>query len=110
MTAEHAAVREATRRLGVEVIEVSAARGPARERARGGTPHGSAYAHSGAPEDGKGKARQRSLRWMELGWQGTTTAAREARKEDVLEMLRALVEDSKRGVQARVFVARWETP
>jgi hypothetical protein len=99
-------VREATRRLGVEVMEVSVAR----ERARGGTPHGSAYAHSGATEDGKGKARQRSLRWMELGWQGTTTAAREARKEDVLEMLRALVEDSKRGVQARVFVARWETP
>ena len=37
-------------------------------------------------------------------------AVREARKEDVLEMLRALVEDSKRGVQARVFLARWETP
>ena len=103
MTADHAAVREATRRLGVEVSA-------ARERARGGTPHGSAYAHSGATEDGKGKARQRSLRWMELGWQGTTTAAREARKEDVLEMLRALGEDSIRGVQARVFVARWETP
>lgn len=104
MTAEHPAVREAARGLGVKVSA-------ARERARGDTPDGSAYAHSGATEDGKGKARQRSLRWMELGWQGTTTAAREeARKEDVLKMLRALVEDSKRGVQARVFVARWETP
>ena len=48
---------------------------------------------------------------MELGWEGTTTAAREeARKEAVLDMLRALVEDSGRGVRALVFVARWETP
>jgi hypothetical protein len=47
---------------------------------------------------------------MELGWEGTTTAAREeARKEDVLEMLRALVEDSQRGVQARAFLMRWES-
>jgi hypothetical protein len=38
---------------------------------------------------------------MELGWEGATTTAREeARKEDVLEMLRALVEDFRRGVQA----------
>jgi hypothetical protein len=103
MTTEHAAVREAARRLGVKVSAT-------RERAWSGPPDGSVYAHSGAIEDSKGKARQRSLRWMELGWQGTTTPAREeARKEDILKMLRALVEDSKRGVQARVFVARWET-
>jgi hypothetical protein len=39
---------------------------------------------------------------MELGWEGATTAAREeARVEDVLELLRALVEDFRRGVQAR---------
>ena len=39
---------------------------------------------------------------MELGWEGATTAAREeARKEDVLEMQRALVEDFRRGVQPR---------
>ena len=56
----------------------------------------------GTAEDGKGKAKQRSLRWMELEWEGATTAAREeARKEDVLEMLRALVEDFRRGVQPR---------
>jgi hypothetical protein len=47
---------------------------------------------------------------MELGWDGTTTAAREeARKEAVLDMLRALVEESKRGVQSRIFLARWES-
>jgi hypothetical protein len=104
MTTEHAAVREAARRLSVKDDA-------AWERARRGSPDGRAYAHSGAAEDGKGKAKRRSLRWMELGWEGTTTAAREeARKEDVLEMLRALVEDSQRGVQARVFLARWESP
>jgi hypothetical protein len=104
MTTEHAAVREAARRL-------SGKDSAARDGARGGTPVVRAYAHWGAAEDGKGKARQRSLRWMELGWEGTTTAAREeARKEAILEMLRALVEDSRRGVQVRVFVTRWEAP
>ena len=47
---------------------------------------------------------------MELGWEGTTTAAQEeARKEAIIELLRALVEDSRRGVQVRVFLARWES-
>ncbi len=47
---------------------------------------------------------------MELGWEGATTAAQEeARKEGILEMLRALVEDSRRGVKARVFATRWES-
>ena len=83
----------------------------ARERARRGTPDGRAYSRSDAAEGDKGKARQRSLRWMELGWEGATTAAREeARKEVVLEMLRPLIEDSRRGMQAQVFLARWETP
>ena len=41
---------------------------------------------------------------------GATTAAREeARKEAVLEMLRALVEDSRRGVKEKVFVTPWES-
>jgi hypothetical protein len=61
-------------------------------------------------KDDKWKARRRSLRWMQLGWEGATTAAQEeARKEAILEMLRALVEDSRRGVKARVFVTRWES-
>jgi hypothetical protein len=47
---------------------------------------------------------------MELWWKDTMSAAREeARTEDVLEMLRALVEDSQRGVQARAFLMRWES-
>jgi hypothetical protein len=46
-------------------------------------PNCRAYALSGATEDG-GDARRRSLRWIELGWEGATTAAREeARKEAV---------------------------
>jgi hypothetical protein len=58
--------------------------------ARDGTLDRPAFAHSGAVEDVKGKARQRSLRWIDLGWEGATTAAREeARKEAVLEMLRS---------------------
>ncbi len=61
-------------------------------------------------KDDEGKARRRSLRWMELGWEGATTAAQEeARKEAILEMLRALVEDSRRGIKVRVFVTRWES-
>ncbi len=82
MTTEHDAVREAVRRP-------SAKDSVDRDRARGGTPNRPAFAHSGAVEQVKGRARQRSLRWMELGWDGTTTAAREeARKEAVLDVLR----------------------
>ncbi len=105
MTTERIAVREAAWRLGVKD-------GP--ERARGGTSDARAYAPADAPadtaKDDNGKARRRSLRWMQLGWEGATTAAQEeARKEAILEMLRALVEDSRRGVKARVFVTRWES-
>jgi hypothetical protein len=47
---------------------------------------------------------------MALGWEGATKAAREeARKEAVLEKLRALVEDSRRSVKAQAFLARWES-
>ena len=83
MTTEHDAVREAVRRP-------SAKDSVDRDRARGGTLDRPAFAHSGAVEDVKGKARQRSLRWIDLGWEGATTTAREeARKEAVLEMLRS---------------------
>ncbi len=96
MTTERAAVREAARRLSVQ-------ESADRERARRGTPDRRAYAPAGTAEDDKGKARRRSLRWMELGWEGATTAAQEeARKEAILEMLRALVEDSRRDVKAQV--------
>jgi hypothetical protein len=76
MTTERAAVREAARRQ-------SAKDSAARERAWGGNSDVRAYAKWGTAEDGKGKPRQRSLRWMELGWEGATTAAREeVRKEE----------------------------
>jgi hypothetical protein len=103
MTTERIPVREATWRLGVKD-------GPEPERARGGTSDTRACAPADTAKDDNGKARRRSLRWMELGWEGATTAAQEeARKEAILEMLRALVEDSRRGVKARVFVTRWES-
>jgi hypothetical protein len=55
------------------------------------------------------EARRRSLRWARLGWEGATTAAQEERrKEEVLEIFRVLVEDSKRIPPPREFVARWE--
>jgi hypothetical protein len=55
------------------------------------------------------EARRRSLRWARLGWEGATTAAQEEkRKEEVLDVFRALVEDSKRIPEAREFAARWE--
>ena len=102
MTAEHAAVQEAARRLGVQESadseRPSRHSGPSRLRTRERS------------RRRQGEARRRSLRWMELGWEGATTAAREeARKEAVLEMLRALVEDSRRGVKAQVFVTPWES-
>jgi hypothetical protein len=103
VTTEHVTVWEATRRLGVKDDA-------AWERARRGSPDVRAYAHSGAAEEGKGKARQRSVRWMELGWEGTTAAREEARKEAVLEMLRSVVEDSQRGRAGTGFLARWESP
>jgi hypothetical protein len=103
MTTDHIMVQDAARRPGVDDI--------ARECTWHDAPNGSAYEHSGATEDAKGKAKRRSLRWMELGWEGATTAVREeAREEAVLEMLRGLVADSRRGVKARVFLARWEAP
>jgi hypothetical protein len=43
-------------------------------------------------------ARPRSLRWMEMLWEGAnTTALEEDRKEEVLAMFRELARDSKGG-------------
>ena len=64
---------------------------------------------SGEPRERDGEEkRRRSLRWMELGWEGATTAAwEEKRKEEVLAVFKGLAEDSRRGAEVRQFVARW---
>lgn len=55
-------------------------------------------------------ARARSLRWMELLWEGANTAAlEEDRKEEVLAVFRELARDSK-GMEVREYVSwgpRW---
>ena len=52
-------------------------------------------------------ARTRSLRWMELLWEGANTVAlEEDRKEEVLAVFRELARDSK-GVEVREYVP-WE--
>ena len=52
-------------------------------------------------------ARTRSLRWMEMLWEGANTAAlEENRKEEVLALFRELVRDS-RGGEVREYVP-WE--
>ncbi len=49
-------------------------------------------------ESEKSEARMRSLRWMEMMWEGTnTTAQEENRKEEVLAVFRELAKDSRRG-------------
>jgi hypothetical protein len=67
---------------------------------------------SGNPrERSREEKRRSSLRWMELEWEGATTAAQEEkRKEEVIAVFRALAEDSKRGAEVRKFVARWGAP
>ena len=53
----------------------------------------------------KSKARMRSLRWLEMLWEGTNTSVREERrKEEVLAVLRRLVEDSKSKWEVREYV------
>jgi hypothetical protein len=53
------------------------------------------------------KPRVRSLRWMEMLWEGTnTTAQEEHRKEEVLALFRGLVNDSKSKQEVREYV-RW---
>ena len=55
-------------------------------------------------------ARARSLRWMEMLWEGANTAAlEEDRKEEVLAVFRELARDS-RGREVREYVPwkpRW---
>ena len=90
MTTELASVREAARRPGVK----EGCPGPSHTRGRPRTVRGK-----------PGKVARAG--WS---WEGTTTAAQEeARKEAIIELLRALVEDSRRGVQVRVLLPRWES-
>ena len=54
------------------------------------------------------EARMRSLLWMEMLWEGTNTTAREERrKEEVLALLRGLVENSISKREVREYVP-WE--
>jgi hypothetical protein len=54
------------------------------------------------------EARTRSLRWMEILWEGANTAAlEEARKEEVLAVFRNLARDSRREREVREYVP-WE--
>ena len=59
-------------------------------------------------ESENSKARMRSLLWMEMLWEGTnTTSGEERRKEEVLALLRGLVEDSNSKREVREYVP-WE--
>ncbi len=58
-------------------------------------------------ESKSSEARMRSLRWMDMLWEGANTAAlEEARKEEVLAVFRELARDSK-GDGVREYVP-WE--
>jgi hypothetical protein len=59
-------------------------------------------------ESENSKARMRSLLWMEMLWEGTnTTSWEERRKEEVLALLRGLVENSISKREVREYVP-WE--
>ncbi len=59
-------------------------------------------------EGERSEARTRSLRWMEMLWEGTSTTAREEdRKEEVLAVFRELAKDSRRQREVREYVP-WE--
>jgi hypothetical protein len=61
-------------------------------------------------ESKSSEARTRSLRWMEMLWVGTNTAAQEEdRKEEVLAVFRELARDSRREREVREYVP-WEPP
>jgi hypothetical protein len=56
----------------------------------------------------KSKATTRSLRWMEMLWEGPATTAREEnRKEEVLWVFRELARDSNSEKEVREYVP-WE--
>ncbi len=59
-------------------------------------------------ESKSSEARTRSLRWMEMLWEGANTAAlEEARKEEVLAVFRKLARDAGREREVREYVP-WE--
>jgi hypothetical protein len=59
-------------------------------------------------QGGKDVVRTRSLRWMDLLWQGaSTTAQEENRKDEVLRVFRELASDSRREKVVREY-APWE--
>jgi hypothetical protein len=54
------------------------------------------------------EARERSLLWMDMLWEGTNiTAQEEQRKEEVLTLFRTLVGDSRSKQEVREYVP-WE--
>lgn len=59
---------------------------------------------SEAPSE-RSKNRARALRWTEALWEGANTTAREeTRKEEVLWVLRQLVQDSRSQREVREYV------
>ena len=59
-------------------------------------------------QGGNDAVRTRSLRWMDLLWQGaSTTAQEENRKDEVLRVFRELAGDSRREKVVREY-APWE--
>jgi hypothetical protein len=61
-------------------------------------------------ESKSSEARTRTLRWMEMLWEGVNTAAQEEdRKEEVLAVFRELAGDSRSEREVREYVP-WEPP
>jgi quinol monooxygenase YgiN len=53
----------------------------------------------------KARTRERNLRWMEALWEGTSTSAKEEdHKEEVLEVFRDLVSESRSEREVREYV------
>jgi hypothetical protein len=56
-------------------------------------------------EGEKARARERTLRWMEALWEGTSTSAKEEdQKEEVLAVFRELVRESRNEREVREYV------
>ncbi len=56
-------------------------------------------------QDGGSEARTRTVRWIEMQWEGMNTSAREEdQKEEVLSVFRELVRESKREGEVREYV------
>ena len=66
------------------------------------------WQHMSEAQSENSKARARSLRWMEMMWEGTTTTAQEEnRKEEVLAVFRELAKNSRHEREVREYVP-WE--